>query len=145
MNVGQHVYGPSNLNKLLCDAAESHAPRECCGLLLGRHSDGACEINRWAEIANLATDPDSFFMDPFQYRQIERQCGPQDVEILGVFHSHPGGLGLPSLEDEKAVRQQWGAESDWIYLICGLKELPGPKVRGWGWRDNAFYELILHL
>ncbi|MFT7617669.1 MAG: proteasome lid subunit RPN8/RPN11 [Planctomycetota bacterium] len=143
MIAGQHVYCSPSLNSQLRAAAERCVPRECCGLLVGEWEAGSPRIRYWVEVHNLAVDADSFQMDPFAYRDIERKSDREGWQILGIFHSHPRGFGKPSGRDEAVVKRQWGGQSDWIYLICGLKEQDGHGVRGWAWSNNGFCELDL--
>jgi proteasome lid subunit RPN8/RPN11 len=80
---------------LLAEAALA-APRECCGLLLGR--DGAVESAQPA--ANVAGDPlTRFEIDPaalFAAHRAARAGGP---DLVGYYHSHPAGHPLPSATD----------------------------------------------
>ena len=71
-------------------------PRECCGLLLG-HGGKVLEAR---PAANLAADPTRHFeIDPaalIAAHRAERSGGPQ---LLGYYHSHPGGHPMPSATD----------------------------------------------
>ncbi|HEY0959123.1 MAG TPA: M67 family metallopeptidase [Novosphingobium sp.] len=76
--------------------ADHAAPRECCGLLLGRDS----RIDEAVATANLADDPlVRFEIDPaalIAAWRAERTGGPQ---VLGYYHSHPLGCPVPSPTD----------------------------------------------
>lgn len=80
---------------VLAEAARA-APAEACGLLLG-HSGIITEAR---PAANLAADPARHFeIDPaalFAAHRTERAGGP---ELLGYYHSHPGGHPRPSATD----------------------------------------------
>jgi desampylase len=77
-------------------AAYRAAPREACGLLLGRGS----RIDASSETVNVAPDPLRHFeIDPaalIAAHKAERAGGPQ---LIGYFHSHPSGLPEPSATD----------------------------------------------
>lgn len=72
------------------------APEECCGILLGR--PGTIEEARPAR--NVAADRTRRFeIDPqalVDAHRVARAGGPQ---VLGYYHSHPGGLTEPSATD----------------------------------------------
>ncbi len=80
---------------LLAEATKA-APRECCGLLLGK----GLRVLEACPAANLAADPLRHFeIDPaalIAAHRAERSGGPQ---LLGYYHSHPAGHPLPSATD----------------------------------------------
>lgn len=77
----------------LAEESARVAPREACGLLLGR----AGRIDAAVPAANLAADPlTRFEIDPaalFAAHRAARAGGPQ---LVGYFHSHPTGVTEPS-------------------------------------------------
>ena len=94
--MGMGLTVTSGVMATLLAEAESAAPRECCGLLLGR--DGC--IDEVVAAANLADDPlVRFEIDPVALIaawRAERTGGPQ---VLGYYHSHPAGHPVPSATD----------------------------------------------
>ncbi|WP_332459776.1 M67 family metallopeptidase [Croceicoccus marinus] len=78
-------------------SASRAAPREACGLLLGRGS----RIDALSETVNVAPDPLRHFeIDPaalIAAHKAERAGGQQ---LIGYFHSHPSGLPEPSATDQ---------------------------------------------
>lgn len=101
---------------------ESQAPLEACGLLAG--SAGAVEIV--LPIANLAGSPVRFRMDPQEQLKAFEQIETLEMDLLGIFHSHPSGPDLVSATDiEEAAypviqivwsphRGGWRARGFWI-------------------------------
>ena len=81
---------------ILLEEAARAAPLECCGLLLGE----AGRVLDARPAANLAADPARHFeIDPaalIAAHRAERSGGPQ---LLGYYHSHPGGHPMPSATD----------------------------------------------
>lgn len=77
-------------------ASAAAAPREACGLLLGR--DGVVE--QFTECANVSDAPEiRFEIDPaalFAALRMERAGG---AALLGYWHSHPSGDAMPSATD----------------------------------------------
>lgn len=80
----------------LREEAARAAPREACGLLLGRGD----RVESAAVAANVHADPLRHFeIDPaalIAAHRAARQGGPQ---LLGYFHSHPRGHPRPSAVD----------------------------------------------
>lgn len=82
----------------LQDLATAGAPREICGILLGR--DGRVEGYRTA--CNVAGDPVRHFeIDPAILVAAERDQRDGRASILGYYHSHPAGTVRPSLTDAR--------------------------------------------
>lgn len=78
--------------------AESAAPDECCGLLLG----SGRRINEARATANVAPDPRTRFeIDPAALIEAYRAARSGGREVLGYYHSHPAGHPLPSATDRK--------------------------------------------
>lgn len=72
------------------------APEECCGLLFGR--EGTVEQARAA--ANVAQDRLRFFeIDPQALVDAHRAARAGGPQVLGYYHSHPGGPAEPSATD----------------------------------------------
>jgi proteasome lid subunit RPN8/RPN11 len=80
---------------MLAEAARA-APEECCGLLLGR--GGVIEEARPA--ANIAFERRRYFeIDPRVLIDAHRAARAGGRDVLGYFHSHPGGPAEPSAVD----------------------------------------------
>jgi|SRR5690348_11024943 proteasome lid subunit RPN8/RPN11 len=102
------------LVKMQEEAAKTPA-QECCGLLAGR--DGVIsEIFRARNAhANPATGYEIASRELFQ---LMREMRAQDLQLLGIYHSHPRGENRPSPTD---IGQAF--YPDTLYVI--LSPLPG--------------------
>lgn len=102
------------LVKMQEEAAKTPA-QECCGLLAGR--DGIIsEIFRARNAhANPAT---GYEIAPRELFQLMREMRAQDLQLLGIYHSHPRGENRPSPTD---IGQAF--YPDTLYVI--LSPLPG--------------------
>ena len=125
--------------------ARKNSPREICGLLLARSANALTAIHEWRLAPNLSTDQARFLIDPRFYREIERGGERGGRSIVGLVHSHPHGWAEPSLQDLAAARRIWEESSDWIYLICGLKESHGQEIRAWKLSGGRFCELSVQI
>ncbi|MCM3131718.1 M67 family metallopeptidase [Paenibacillus polysaccharolyticus] len=75
-------------------------PQEACGVVLGESAAGGIRISRFQPIRNVAPDPlHHFSLDQSEWIQ----CFFSDVTIVGIFHTHPRTLPIPSQEDLQAL------------------------------------------
>lgn len=89
--------------------------QECCGLLAGRGGI-ISEIFRARNAhANPAT---GYEIAPRELFQLMREMRAQDLQLLGIYHSHPRGENRPSPTD---IGQAF--YPDTLYVI--LSPLPG--------------------
>jgi proteasome lid subunit RPN8/RPN11 len=127
------------------DAIIAHArresPRECCGLLLG--TDG--EVREAVAVANVADQPHRHFqVSPADHFALIKRCrdapslGPDVVEIIGVYHSHPRSAPVPSPTD----RQE--ATADFLYVIAGPTDgSTAFELRAYRLIEGGFEEVVL--
>ncbi len=105
-------------------ALERHAadarPRECCGFLLGTR-DGEDRValearraeNRRADEPNLG-----FLIAPEDYLAAQLEAERRGWDVVGFYHSHPGGRARPSERDRSH------ALPGCSYVIMGLPAAP---------------------
>lgn len=95
--------------------ARREAPRECCGLLVGRGARVAFAL----PMANTHARPRAAFrLDPADHitiRRVLRRFAPP-LEIVGVYHSHPAGGTRPSPRDLAEAHYP-----DWLFVIVGAR------------------------
>ena len=121
-------------DELLRQAAAAY-PREACGLLLGEGE----RIDLVQPCANIHTQPENFFeIDPralVDAHRAARRGGPQ---VVGYYHSHPGGPPEPSATDRASGTgdgRVWaivgeGTVSWWRDTAEGFAPLSYPAARG---------------
>jgi len=98
------------------------APEEACGLLGGAGG----RVCRVYPVENALHSPVAYTMEP--HAQIETMLAIEAAgwELVGIFHSHPGGPAAPSPTD---VRQAYYPEALTVILSPGL---------GGAWAARAF-------
>jgi desampylase len=109
-------------------------PVECCGGLLGRRSGAGAEVRLMVPLDNDDPAPDRYRIDAPAVLQLERRAGRAGLDLLGFYHSHPGGPPTPSLADLEL------ACPGYLYVIVQ----PGAgAVRAWRLLEDraAFAEL----
>lgn len=94
--MGMALEVTSGVLAALREEAARAAPREACGLLLGR----GARIQRALPAANVHPDPLRHFeIDPAALIAAHRAARGGGSELLGYFHSHPNGHPRPSAVD----------------------------------------------
>jgi proteasome lid subunit RPN8/RPN11 len=110
----------------ICQEALAAYPEECCGLLLG---DATAERKRVAlvvPVKNQYGEPRrGFELAPSAVACALAQERRGGRDVVGVYHSHPDGVAVPSARDE---REAWPG---WSYLIV-------PVARGACREPRAF-------
>lgn len=91
-------------------------PNEGCGLLLGT-SDGV--VREIAASKNVADSAKVYEIDPRVLLRAYRRADDEEIEVLGVFHSHTHSEAYPSPTD---VRQ--APDPSWHYVIVSLRDTP---------------------
>jgi [CysO sulfur-carrier protein]-S-L-cysteine hydrolase len=72
-----------------------HVPFEACGLLAGK--DG--RVEKVLPVRNQAQSPVRFVMDPYEQLQAFEWIESQELQLIGIFHSHPAGPDTVSATD----------------------------------------------
>lgn len=111
--------------------AREEAPRECCGILVGR-GDEIVEAFRARNIAASAAT--RFLIDPKDHIDARREARARGLEVLGFYHSHPCGAALPSATD--LAEAAYPAS---LYAIIGLGA-GLPEVRVFEFANGNFHE-----
>ncbi len=94
-------------------------PEEACALLVGSRRDLDDIIVEEVILSdNIAEDRQRYFeIDPAVRIRLERELRGAPNEIVGVFHSHPGGPAQPSKTDAGQV-----IEKQFIWLIAASSQ-----------------------
>ena len=112
------------------------ANQECCGLLAGR--DGI--ITRILPARNAFESATAFEIAPAELFQLMRQIRGEDMEMLGIYHSHPRGENRPSPRDIESAFYSEAA----YFIVSPLADAAQP-VRAFSIRDGRFTELQIEI
>jgi len=99
--------------------ARAEAPRECCGVLLGKGT----VVDEAIPTANLSPDPARYLIDPQDHVDALRVARARGLEVVGFFHSHPHSDAQASPADVAEITYPGS-----LFLIVGLGTVP-PDVR----------------
>lgn len=122
--------------------AQSLYPEECCGLLLGKISSRGKTLtevvptpNSWSEQAaefgelDSAAKPKSkqnrFSIAPQVMLQVQKQARDRNLNIIGIFHSHPDTAAVPSAFDRAIAWQQYS------YFIASVQQGKATEILSW--------------
>lgn len=70
-------------------------PLEACGLLAGKND----RVEKVLCVRNQAQSPVRFVMDPYEQLQSFSWIESHELDLLGIFHSHPTGPETASVTD----------------------------------------------
>lgn len=118
------------VDEMVC-AAIAAAPREACGLLLGRGR----EVERVAPAVNADPSPTRYTIAAEDHFAALRAARRDGLEVIGAWHSHPGSTPEPSPTDTAE------AAPAFLYVIVGLA--PQPAVAVWQLVNGNFVALSL--
>jgi proteasome lid subunit RPN8/RPN11 len=118
------------------EAAKTPA-RECCGLLAGRNGIIAEIFPARNANANPAT---GYEIAPQELFQLMRKMRAQDLQLLGIYHSHPRGENRPSRSD---IDQAFYPGTPY-FILLPLPDAPHP-VRAFLIRDGEVTEMTVEI
>lgn len=122
---------PASCLDALVAEAMAAAPREACGLLIGRGQ----EVRRIVPARNVDASPARYTIDPADHFSALREARREGLAVIGAYHSHPAGPPEPSPTDRAE------ATPEFVYMIVGLA--PAPAVAAWRLVDGNFASLSL--
>jgi proteasome lid subunit RPN8/RPN11 len=91
--------------------ARRSAPRECCGLLVGR----ARRVEECVPTRNIDPDPARYLVDPAEHIRLNRRLRGTGRSVMGVYHSHPRSPAEPSPTDIAEALYP-----EFVYVIVSL-------------------------
>jgi proteasome lid subunit RPN8/RPN11 len=128
-------------------------PEEGCGLLIGRRESDRKIVQEVFPTPNIWTpdflegahlDPldsdcslsrrNRFAIDPKIMLQVQKEIRDRNLHLIGIFHSHPDGLAVPS-EFDRAI-----AWPDYSYLIISLDSQQINAINSWLLDENQNFK-----
>ncbi|HEX6430077.1 MAG TPA: M67 family metallopeptidase [Niastella sp.] len=133
----------NDAQKIIVQDAMDAFPDECCGFVFGHEDSNGRRIITEARVVKNVKEGDKrrrFEIAPQDYLDAEKYAEEQQLELLGVYHSHPNHPAVPSEHDRAA------AQPFFSYLIISVNDkIPGP-IRSWRLNDDwQFVEENEHL
>jgi proteasome lid subunit RPN8/RPN11 len=103
---------PANVAAEVLAHARAEAPRECCGLLIGKGQS----VARSVRARNLDEKATRYLIDPGDHFAAIRAARAEGLEVIGAYHSHPSSAPIPSATDIAEAN----SGSDFLYVIVSL-------------------------
>lgn len=127
MAMSEHIALDDQLMGGISDHAVSTYPEECCGFLYGFYQDDNLEVKIARPVENMKTKSrtNRYLISPGQYLEAEKYADEAEMELVGVYHSHPDHPAVPSDFDLEM------ALPGFIYLIVGVKKGTISDSRWW--------------
>jgi proteasome lid subunit RPN8/RPN11 len=124
---------PCDLSQRLRAHVESTYPEEGCGLLLGKftETDGIAIALLETENAYPGDRKKHFEIAPEVMLQAQKSARERDLEIIGVYHSHPEHPAIPSAIDRQLAWPQY------FYLIVAVDSGKAIDLRAWRLDDDG--------
>jgi len=107
--------------------ARDGSPEEVCGILAGR--DG--QVSMLYRITNSEHSERFYVMDSQEHLRAQLDIDDRNLEVVGVYHSHPASEPRPSKTDIELAR--WPAPQ---YVIVSLRDPSEPEIRCWRIEDG---------
>ena len=86
--------------KILAQYSENQKPNEACAILFGKED----EVLDIFFTDNIEESPINFTISNEQLIEAYKIAEDQNVEIVGIFHSHPNSEAFPSNTDKKFMQ-----------------------------------------
>jgi proteasome lid subunit RPN8/RPN11 len=123
------------LKEMFNDALQSF-PDECCGFFFGKESGAERKITNIL-VVNNSKEGDKrrrFEIAPRDYMNAERFAEENDLQFLGIYHSHPMHPAVPSEHDRIAAQPYFS------YIIISVEGNEVNAVRSWLLNDDLQFE-----
>jgi proteasome lid subunit RPN8/RPN11 len=104
---------PEALRTQILAEARAAAPRECCGLVLGRRGGEGAAITALHPARNCAEDSGRFEIAPEDHFAAQRAARAAGEAVIGCYHSHPRGAPVMSAADLAGA-----GEENFLWLIA---------------------------
>lgn len=116
--------------------AERTFPYECCGFLLGTEDETGRQV-LGIRVVDNAREGDKrrrFEISAKDYQEAEAYALENNIQLLGVYHSHPNHPAIPSEHDRVAAQPYFS------YAILSIQEGKFHHLRCWRLNENFQFE-----
>jgi proteasome lid subunit RPN8/RPN11 len=118
----------------MLEYVDRHAPLEACGLLAGKED----RVENVILIRNQAQSPTRFVMEPYEQLRAFAWIDSNELDLLGIFHSHPTGPETASATDIA------DAAYEVVHLIW-FRNQNGWSARGFWIENGSATEVVLQI
>ncbi len=117
--------------QVIYDDAIETFPNECCGFLYGQEKDErVITIAQPVLNSKKGDQRRRFEISPLEYIKAEKFALENDLELLGIYHSHPNHPAIASVHDlAKAL-------PFFSYVIVSVMDKKIDDIKSWKLLDN---------
>ena len=123
---------------------EAAYPQEGCGLMLGTLENTTFQIHQIIPTTNVWNHPedahrslrDRYEIDPREMLAAMKTARLNNLEIVGIYHSHPDHSASPSECDRTLA---W---SEYIYVICRVDSGSASATTAWQLDDRQQFQSV---
>jgi [CysO sulfur-carrier protein]-S-L-cysteine hydrolase len=123
-------------------------PNEACGLLAGSFSEDGrangrpptASSDRFYPMKNADASPVTYRLDPAEQLAITEAMEGQELELVGIFHSHTHSDAYPSPTDSHQASFIEPFYPDAYYVLVSLQDRNNPVIRAFSIRDGQIEE-----
>ena len=122
-------------DEMIKDAVRTF-PDECCGFLFGKEEEEHRTVTM-IQVVDNAKEGDKkrrFVISPKDYLKAEQLAELNNLQLLGVYHSHPNHPAIPSEHDRVA------AQPIFSYIILSVINNEFDHLRSWQLNDENQFE-----
>jgi proteasome lid subunit RPN8/RPN11 len=114
------------------DHAKETYPEECSGVIVGMDTGEMKVVVGVWRAENTHEDERSrrFLIDPLVYMKLEQQANERDMDVLGIYHSHPDHPAEPSEYDREHA---W---PNFSYIIASVSSEQVEDMRSWVLKED---------
>lgn len=123
------------LDEMTEDAVKTF-PDECCGFLFGKENADSRTVTK-IQVVNNAKEGDKrrrFVISAKDYLKAEQFAEENDLDLIGVYHSHPNHPAMPSEHDRVA------AQPFFSYIILSIINNEFDDIRSWKLNEQQQFE-----
>lgn len=117
--------------KVIQEDGENSFPNECCGFLYGKEKEER-KINLAIPVLNVKEGDQKrrFEISPLEYMKAEKYALENNLELLGVYHSHPNHPAIASEHDLKVAMPFFS------YVIVSVMEGKAEDIFSWKLKEG---------
>ena len=130
------VYLSTALRAQLESWAQSGYPNETCGVLVGQQTPGQVHVVRAVVARNDNSERarDRYLLNAEDFLAADMAAQADQLEIVGIWHSHPDHPAQPSETDRTQAWQEWS------YIIVSVYRGIAADLRSWRLSGTTFEE-----
>ena len=112
---------------ILIEHSKREVPNEACGILVGEYAGPTGrkgKVRTVYQMNNTDRSSRTFLMDPKEQLKVMKEIRDLDLQMVGIYHSHPGTEAYPSMRDIEFAYYPGVS-----YIIISLKDNDNRDIR----------------